>query len=269
MFVPDALVNGLRLRYEISGNKGPFVVLLNGIAMSIGHWKPFAERLSGLYKVLCHDLRGQTLSEKPKSEYSFEQHSQDLAFLMEALGIDKAHIVGTSYGSEVAMRFALDHPEKTLTLTVIDGVSEIDPLLRVTAESWMAAALSDPRVFYKTLLPWTYSSEFIGANRQALDAREEAVASLPRDWFEAFAGLCRAFLKLTITESLHRITCPSLVVVGELDILKHRGFAKKIAEHLGGPAKLVEIPKAGHAAAIEKPGEAAAIFLAFLKEHGL
>jgi len=267
--MPDAVVNGLRLRYEISGDKGPFVVLLNGIAMSIGHWKPLVEKLSGSYRVLRHDLRGQTLSEKPAGEYSFEQHSQDLASLMEMLDIDKAHIVGTSYGSEVAMRFALDHPEKTRTLMIIDGVSEIDPLLRVTAESWMAAALSDPRVFYKTLLPWTYSSDFIGANLQVLIAREEAVASLPKVWFEAFAGLCRAFLKLNITESLHRITCPSLVVVGELDILKHRGFAKKIVENLGGPTKLVEIPKAGHAAVLEKPDETAAILLAFLKEHGV
>ncbi len=267
--MPDAVVNGLRLRYEISGDKGPFIVLLNGIAMSIGHWKSFAEKLSGSFRVLCHDLRGQTLSEKPEGEYSFEQHSQDLASLMELLGIDKAHIVGTSYGSEVAMRFALDHPEKTRTLTVIDGVSEIDPLLRATAESWMSAALSDPRVFYKTLLPWTYSSNFIGTNLQALTAREEAVAALPKEWFEAFAGLCRAFLKLNITASLDRITCPSLVVVGELDILKHRGFAKIIVEHLGGPTKLVEIPKAGHAAVIEKPDETAAILLAFLKEHGV
>jgi 3-oxoadipate enol-lactonase len=267
--MPDSIVNGVRLRYEILGDKGPFVVLLNGIAMSIGHWQAFAERLSASFRVLCHDLRGQTLSERPAGDYSFDQHSRDLSSLMEKLGIDKAHIVGTSYGSEVAMSFALAHPEKTLSLTVIDGVSEIDPLLRATAESWMSAALTDPRVFYKTLLPWTYSSEFIGANRQALDSREDAVASLPKDWFEAFVGLCRAFLALDITDSLYRVTCPSLVVVGELDILKHRGFASTIAEHLGGPVKLVEIPGAGHAAVIEKPGETADVFLAFFKEFGL
>ncbi len=267
--MPDSVVNGVRLRYEISGDKGPFVVLLNGIAMSIGHWKAFSERLNGSFRVLCHDLRGQTLSERPAGDYSFDLHSRDLAALMEKLDIDKAHIVGTSYGSEVAMVFALAHPEKTESLTVIDGVSEIDPLLRATAESWMSAALSDPRVFYKTLLPWTYSSKFIGANKTALDSREDAVASLPRDWFEAFANLCRSFLALDITESLHRITCPSLVAVGELDILKHRGFASKIAESLGGPVTFAQIPGAGHAAVIEKPGETAELFLAFAKEIGL
>ncbi len=263
--MPDFVAHGARLRYEISGGTGPVVVLLNGIAMSIGHWKPFIEALGGNYRVLCHDMKGQTLSDRPKGDYSLEGHAEDLAALMDHLSIPKAHIVGTSYGSEVGMAFAIAHPEKCMSLAVIDGVSELDPLLRATAESWMAAALLHPRVFYKVLLPWTYSSDYIAANAHALAAREDAVASLPADWFEGFASLCRAFLAIDLTPELHRITCPTLVLVGEKDILKHEGFAAIIAKVIRG-STLEILPGLGHASVIERPDLVAGSIDAFLSE---
>lgn len=249
--MPDFAANGARLRYEIFGNEGPTVVFLNGIAMSIGHWKPVMEILSGKYRFLCHDMRGQTLSEKPKGGYSLEAHADDLAALMAELSVSRAHIVGTSYGAEVAMAFAIAHPEKCETLTLIDGVSELDPLLRATVESWMAAALCDPRVFYKTILPWNYSSDYIAANGATLAAREESVAALPREWFEGFASLCRAFLKIDLTPRLNRITCRTLVLVGGRDILKHGGFASIIAANIKG-SRLKVLKGAGHAVVIEQ-----------------
>lgn len=262
--MPDITANGVRLRYELVGSDGPVLVLLNGIAMSIGHWKPFVEALTGKYRVLCHDFRGQTLSEKPKGGYSLELHSDDLAAIMDALGIPEAHIVGTSYGSEVAMTFAINHPKRCATLTVIDGVSELDPVLKAAAESWLAAALCDARVFYKTLIPWTYSSAYIAANAATLARREDSVASLPREWFEGFAELCRSFLKIDLTPMLNRITCPSFVLVGELDILKHKGFAEIIAKTIPG-CRLAIMPLVGHAATIEQPAACAAYFEDFLE----
>ncbi len=262
--MPDIVANGVRLRYEITGTEGPALVLLNGIAMSIGHWKPFIEALKGTYRVICHDFRGQTLSEKPEGDYSLEQHAEGLSALMDALEIPEAYIVGTSYGSEVAMAFAIANPERCATLTVIDGVSELDPVLKAAAESWMAAALCDARVFYKTLMPWTYSSAYIAANAAVLAKREESVASLPREWFEGFAALCSAFLKIDLTGKLNRITCPSLVLVGEFDILKHAGFAKIINKAISG-SRLEILPGVGHAATIEQPAVCAARFETFLK----
>ncbi|PKL06295.1 MAG: hypothetical protein CVV53_05020 [Spirochaetae bacterium HGW-Spirochaetae-9] len=263
--MPDFVADGARLRYEIFGEKGPVVVLLNGIAMSIGHWKPFIDALGTQYRFLCHDMRGQTLSDKPKGGYSLGGHAEDLGALMEHLSIPKAHIVGTSYGSEVGMAFALAHPEKCSSLTVIDGVSELDPLLRATAESWMAAALADSRVFYKVLLPWTYSSAYIAANASILAAREDAVAALPGDWFEGFASLCRSFLAVDLTSKLNRITCPTLVLVGDKDILKHEGFATIIAEAVRDSTMKV-LPGAGHASVIEQPGAVAAMVDALISE---
>jgi pimeloyl-ACP methyl ester carboxylesterase len=135
---------------------------------------------------------------------------------------------------------------------VIDGVSELDPVLRAAAQSWKAAALCDPVVFYRTIIPWNYSSAFIAENAGMLARREAAVASLPRGYFEDFAALCDSFLAIDITPRLADITCPTLVLVAEKDILKHERFARIIAEGIRG-AGLAVIPGAGHAVVIEKP----------------
>jgi 3-oxoadipate enol-lactonase len=257
-------MDGVGIEYLSVGEGAETVFLLNGIAMSISHWKPVTERLVAAgYSVVAHDFRGQLLSDRPASPYSLGMHAKDLATLMEKLGIDRAHIVGTSYGAEVALTFAIEHPALCASVVSIDGVSEYDAVLGAAVESWKAAALSDPRVFYKAIQPWNYSAEYLTANRDALARREDAIASLPRDWFEAFARLCDSFLEIDLTKDLGRIACPSLVLVATRDILKHHGYSRIIACRIPG-ARYEEIPDAGHAVVIEKPEAVCGSLLGFL-----
>ncbi len=241
---------------SIGAAEGVPLILLNGIAMSISHWKPMIAALPEGTPCLCHDFRGQTLSDKPAGPYSLEMHADDLAALMDGLGMARGHIVGTSYGSEVAMEFAIKYPERAASLVVIDGVSELDPVLEGAAISWMESAKVDPRVFYKAMLPWTYSATFIASNRASLAAREDGVAGLPRAWFDGFVELCRAFLAIDITPRLGKIHCPTTVIVGEKDILKPLRFSEIIARRIPG-ATMSIIPGAGHAVVIEQPAHIA------------
>jgi len=253
----EMVVNGVRIAYELFGerdvgtSKAP-IILLNGIAMSISHWKQTISAMPAGTRCLCHDFRGQTLSDKPAGPYSLAMHAEDLTVLMDGLGIERGHIVGTSYGSEVAMEFALLYPNRCASLTVIDGVSELDPVLEAAVISWMESARKDARLFYKTMLPWTYSSSYMAGHREMLAVREEGVAALPASWFSAFIELCSAFLKIDQTPRLRQIKCPTTVIVGEKDILKHRGFSEIIARNIEGAVMHV-IPGAGHAVVIEQP----------------
>ncbi|HEY9054471.1 MAG TPA: alpha/beta fold hydrolase [Rectinemataceae bacterium] len=263
--MPDFRVGDVRISYQFDVAGGSTIVLLNGIAMSMGHWKPLMKALGGMRGFLCHDFRGQSLSDKPAGPYSFDLHARDLKALLEGLGIGKAHIVGTSYGSEVAMAFASTYPEACSSLCLIDGVSELDPVLESAAESWKAAALADPRAFYKTLLPWTYSNAYLAANRDALKAREDAIAALPPEWFRGFAALCDAFLAIDLTPRLGSISCPTLVMVGDEDILKPEKFSRIMAREIPH-ARLEIIEGAGHASVIEMPGRVASSLATFLEE---
>ncbi len=255
--MPVAAVNGVQVHYELTGSGDEMTVFLNGIAMSIPHWKPVVEALAGRFRCLCHDFRGQLLSpqsDKPGAPIRLEDHVEDLRALLDHLGVRRAHLVGTSYGAEVALLFAAACPRYAASLVVIDGVSELDPLLRTTGEAWRAAALCDPVVFYRSIIPWNYSSAWLAQNLDRLRSREAAIAALPRGYFEDFAALCDAFLELDLTPKLPGIRCPTLVLVGEKDILKHEGFARIIRDGVPG-ARMEVIPGAGHAVVIEQPLE--------------
>ena len=256
--------NGVSLAYELIGSGPETIVFLNGIAMSISHWKPIAEPLSSRYSCLLHDCRGQLLSEKPPGPYSLEQHAHDTAALLRAQGIDSAHIVGTSYGAEIAMVLAYTHPECVRSLVLIDGVSQTDPVLCAAVTSWKSAALVDPVVFYRTLIPWNYSAGYLNMHSEELRDRESVIAELPNEYFTAFAELCDAFLAIDVTRHLSQIRCPTLVVVGERDILKPRRFSEIIAAGIEN-ARLEVVGGAGHAVVIEQPEAIQRLVRTFVK----
>jgi len=261
-----ATIDGTGIEYAVEGTGPETVVLLNGIAMTIAHWKPVAARLVAAgYRVLMHDMRGQLLSDRPDEVYTLEAHAWDLAALLGQLDIEQARIVGTSYGAEVALTFARDFPASSLSVVSIDGVTEYDAVLGATVESWKAAALCDPRIFYKAILPWNYSAAYIAAHKDLLAKREDAVASLPRDYFTAFGRLCDAFMAINLTKDLKAISCPCLALVADQDILKHRGYSRIIADGVPG-AHYEELRGAGHAVVIEQPEAVANSLLRFFSE---
>ncbi|HTX74478.1 MAG TPA: alpha/beta fold hydrolase [Rectinemataceae bacterium] len=256
-------VNGVELAYEIAGAAGEVVVLLNGIAMSISHWRAFAGGLEAGRRILMSDLRGQLLSGRPAGPYSLELHAEDLAALLDRLGIEAAHIVGTSYGSEVGLVFARLYPERCRSLVVIDGASEAGPLLRAAVLAWRSAALVDPLTFYRCIVPWTYSEGYIRDHGELLRSREAGLTGLPRDYFDAFAALCDSFLQIDETGRLAEISCPTLVLVGSEDILKPPAYARTIAAGIPG-SRLEILPGLGHGAVIEDPRGTAERVGAFL-----
>jgi len=258
--------NGVRIQYELTGSGNETAAFLNGIAMSIPHWEPVTERLAATMRCLCHDFRGQLRSPQstlPGAPIRLQDHVDDLRGLLRHVGVERVHLVGTSYGAEVALLFAATNPRQTASLAVIDGASELDPLLRAAAEGWRAAALCDPVVFYRTMIPWNYSAGWLAENRERLQHREQSISSLPRGYFEDFAALCDSFLALDLTPSLGAIRCPTLVLVGEYDILKPARFARIIQQGIAG-SRMETIAGAGHAVVIEKPLEAARRLEAFL-----
>ncbi len=224
---------------------------LNGIGMTASHWKPLQSLLPPGID-LFHDFKDQLRSSRGTEEYTMDSHAHELKELLDELGISRVHIIGTSYGSEVAMIFALKYPESCSSLVLIDGVSESDAQLKAAVESWKAAALSDPRVFYRSLIPWNYSAEYIEKHWEDLMAREEGLVQLPRDFFEGFARLCNAFLQLDITKDIENISCPTYVVVGELDILKTSRYSQILHQNISD-SQLGIIKGAGHAVVIENP----------------
>jgi 3-oxoadipate enol-lactonase len=263
--MPYIRVNEIEIYYELSGPKdAPVLVLSNGIMMSTASWAFQNAALSEHLRVLLYDCRGMWQSDHPEGPYSMEQHADDLAGLLSALKIDTAHIGGISYGAEISMVFALNYPERTQSLIVIDGVSEIQPLLRAQTYPWlMAAERDDPELLLKTSYHLNFAEEWITANQAFIDGSVERFAQLDMD---ALVKLMHAFYNLDITGRLPDIETPTLVIAGEKDLIKGYDYAQIIANEVVGSEWAI-VPGSGHALCIEKPDILNTLILGFVLKH--
>ena len=260
-------VNGVELFYEVKGQGEEVVVFLNGIAMATDHWNIQTATFRENYQVLLHDFRGQGKSSKNTENISFKQHADDLNQIIEQLEIEQIHLVGVSYGAEVAMHFAIFYPEKVKSLTLGTAVSQVRPLLAGMAEAWRdAAATYDGKLFFNVMAPFVYSDTFYQEKKDWLDQRAEIFGKVAtKEWFDAFVALCNNFLTLDITDSLDKIQAPTLIVAAEKDILKPPTEHKVLVERI--PDTRFEIVEdAGHALFLEKGKEFNKLILDFIAD---
>jgi 3-oxoadipate enol-lactonase len=263
--MPRIEANGIQLYYELHGPEDADVLVLsNGVLMSTASWAFQTPVLSQHVRLLLYDCRGMWQSDHPPGPYSMELHADDLAALLDALGVERAHIGGTSYGAEVSLVFALKYPQRTKSLIVTAAVSQLDPLLQGFGDTWIAAAEAhDPELLFQVVYPLTFSEDWIATNAETLDMARGRYKLLDMD---AFLELLRCFSRLDVTGDLHRITAPTLVAVGEDDLLKPRKYAEIIAREIP-EAEFAIIPHAGHAAMWEQPGVFNSLILGFLAQH--
>lgn len=111
----------LRLHYRDWGGSGPDLVLLHGLSSSARIWDLTAPVLAERLRVVALDQRGHGLSDKPNSGYTFAAVTADVAAAIEALGLEQPLIAGHSWGGNVALQFAADHPPAVGGLVLVDG----------------------------------------------------------------------------------------------------------------------------------------------------
>lgn len=134
--MPKYNVNGLSFHAIQVGTTGPDVVMLHGFLGNLAVWHLFmAPQLRKHFKVTTYDLRGHGYSEVTPTGYSAGQMAEDLKDLLDTLGIQKAHLVGHSFGADVCLYFALKYPER------VDKIVALEPGLAALVqdrkkESW-------------------------------------------------------------------------------------------------------------------------------------
>lgn len=268
--MPVIEANHIAIYYEWHGPEdAPVLVLNNGILMNAAaSWAPQSPAFAASYRVLHYDCRGQGQSDHPPGPYSMSLHAEDLAALLDALGVRRAHVLGISYGGEVSQAFALRYPERVASLVLADTVSEVGPELRLVVEGWRAAALSgDADLFYLVTAPWNFSPAFMKRHARVLAAARERYRSLA---LPAVARLCDAFLGVDFTGQLGQLDVPACILVGDQDLLKGPRYAAILHGAIRG-SRLHVIPGAGHALSWEAPADfnrTVLDFLASLREPG-
>lgn len=263
--MPEIQANGIKIYYELHGPEdGEVLVLSNGIMMSVASWAFQTVALSKHMRLLLYDCRGMWRSEHPAGPYNMAQHADDLAALLDALRIQEAHIGGISYGSEISMEFAIRYPQKTKSLIVIDGVSQIDPLLKAQSLPWlMAAERNDPELLLRTSVHLNFSEDWIATHQDYIEASVENFAKID---MPAFVALMKSFYNLDLTDRLAQISVPTLIIVGENDLIKGRKYSQIMADHIP-QAEYVIVPGSGHALCLDKPDILNTLLIGFVKKN--
>jgi 3-oxoadipate enol-lactonase len=220
------------------------------------------------FRIILHDFKGQLKSSKPPGPYSFSEHCAEAKALFDHLGVERLHLVGTSYGGEAAMKFAVLYPETVRTISVIDSVSELDAVLEGFVLGWKALCdVGDGETFFRGMMPSIYGARFIRDNREMLAERAGATKLMPVDYFSGQKTLYDTFIQdVTMTRELSKIICPALILCGTEDILKPPRFSQILADNIPG-AEYMTIPGCGHVAIFEKPKELESAVSGFILKH--
>lgn len=261
--MPHCNVNDIQMYYEWHGPADAFpVVCINGLLMDTTSWALQVPALSAHFRVLTYDCRGQGRSDKPAGPYGQEVHAADLLGLLDELDIAQAHIIGLSNGGTVAMQLAAQHARRINRLLLIDTFAYADALMRAKLESWLAAVdAGGPDLRFDVATPWVWGRTFMANNATLLQTlREKSRQSDP----EAIRSLISGTLEYDLRPRLNRIGHPTLVLVGEEDVLTPPWYARELATHIPN-AQMLVIPQAGHALSIEQPGIVNALAVAFLQ----
>ncbi|NYB75696.1 alpha/beta hydrolase [Sedimentibacter hydroxybenzoicus DSM 7310] len=263
--MPKLLIKGKNMFYEIHGEGEP-IVILNGIMMSTASWMPFIDAFSKNNKLILIDFVDQGKSDKMEVQYTQDFHVEMLNELFDRLNIEKVHLVGISYGGEVAQRFALKYEHRLLSLILSNTTSYTNRMLKDIGEGWIKAAETyDGSTFFKATMPYIYSRKFYEDNIHWLTEREKSFGvSLKQEWYDGFVRLVRSAEDLNITDELSKIKVPTFIIGAEYDATTPVKNQEKIQKRIEN-SKLIMIKDSGHAAMYEKPYEFAAAVLGFTR----
>lgn len=278
--------NGLTLEYEVHGDLGaPPMLLVMGLGAQLTLWpielvEALAERG---FRVIRYDNRDIGLSSKmdgarapgmvrhilmrrfglrPRVPYTLTDMAADGVGLLDALGIEKAHVVGASMGGMIAQHIAFSHPERVLSLTSIMSTTG-NPRLPAARKEAIAVLTKRPDSLEESALvahgmkigrtigsPGYPAGEARLRASATLNARRSVhPAGLPRQLAAIIDDGCRR-------ERLARVTAPTLVIHGEADPLVPVEGGRDTAAHIPG-ARLKLIPGMGHDLPLELVDEIA------------
>jgi pimeloyl-ACP methyl ester carboxylesterase len=258
---------GVHLHAEQTGT-GDDVLFISGLADEGACWVDQVAALHDRWRVTTFDNRGVGRSDTPPGEYRVADFAADTARLMDALGIERAHVVGSSMGGAIAQELALAHPEKVRTLVLNGTYCRGDHFFREVIRSWQwSARKSDNlRDFLNVVNLWCFAPRIY--NEGTMEEWLTAAAESPHaQSVDAFCRSADALIAHDTADRVGTIAVPTLVTVGELDLCLPVRFANELVARIPG-STLQVIAGQGHQPFQEGPAAYNALLAAFWERAG-
>lgn len=245
----DRQAGGLSWR---EAGDGPAIVFLHGLGGSRLAWEPQLEALAGRFRCVAWDMPGYGRS-APLPALTFPAIADAVVRLLDTLDVERADLVGLSFGGQHAMHTALGHPDRVRRLVLADtsprfGADGTDP------DAWKRLRLAplDAGVTPAEMAPMVLDS--IAAPGFTGIERDRAIAAFAEISSAGLRAAVECLPSHDVSDRLGEIAVPSLVVVGELDTETPIEYARFIADHIPD-SRLEVVAGAGHLLPSERPVE--------------
>ena len=240
------------------------VILSAGLGGSGAFFAPQMEALTARFRVVLYDHRGTGRSDRDlPSPYTVTDMAEDIAGVIDGLGVEAAHVVGHAAGGLAALQLALDNPATVLSLAVINGWSRPDPhIARCFAARTCLLRDSGPAPYVHAQALFLYPPDWISEHDAQISAGEaHHVAHFPAP--DVMLARINALLAFDLDDRLAEIAHPVLISASADDMLVPPQCARRLAEGLPN-ATLDIVPWGGHAFTATSPGAFNASIIAFL-----
>jgi len=274
----------------VVGGNGPAVLLLHGYPQCLAMWARVAPILAETHTVVCADMRGYGDSSKPKSlpdrsNYSFRAMAGDQAKVMTQLGFDRFHVVGHDRGARTSHRLTLDHPDRVLSLSVLDIVPTyamfMDTNRHIAGAYWHWYFLSLPEPFPETLIShdpdFFFETQLSGWGAGSVnDFDAESFAEYRRCWRDPgmIHGSCSDYRAAKTIDLEHdnadmatKVQCPVLTFWGANGVMAKFFDLKAEWQKRAVDVQTASLP-AGHFFIDKFPQETAAVLAKFMAGEG-
>jgi 3-oxoadipate enol-lactonase len=248
--------DGVRLNHELHGDPdAPAMILLEGLGGDIPGWRRNIPTLSRELRVIAYDFRGNGHSDEPPGPCTMATFVDDTVALLDHLAIDRAHVYGQSFGGMVAQELALTTPERVRTLVL--GCTDMGERTTIRPEGATTPKHEPWRALYAPGFPDRHPDR-VAEDLRIVAAQRDHPIGRRRQW--------EAVQVFDSSDRLPRLRIPTLVLHGTEDRLIPVENGRRLAARIPR-AELVLLEGAGHVYHSERPEEADAAVLDFVRRH--
>lgn len=261
--MPDAPIRDIVTYYEEAGSGDPLILIM-GFSGDLQGWAFQVPALSKQARVITFDNRGAGRTSAPDRPYTIAGMAEDVAALMDRLGIAKANVLGFSMGGYIAQSLALVHPEKVDKLILLSTAPGVDGYGRAVVKSFMDVRRSNlsREQFVRFMAPWLYSPDLLDDTERLDRSVLNSVNNPYAQQDHAFLRQAEAILGWDIEGRHGEIKQQTLVLCGNDDILVPPRNSERLAKLL--PNATLKVLDGGHVGMIEYPNEYNTAFTEFL-----
>ena len=266
--MPKVRAGNITLNYDQQGSGEP-LLLIPYLAADCACYAFQVADYAKHFTCISVDLRGTGDSDKLAGRWSTEMFADDVAALMQAIGVESAHVSGLSLGAATGMWLAAKYPARVKSLSLHSGWHQSDPYLKTIVQGWqvMARAMNSVQEMTITgIFPWCFTPELYAQKPEYIQALADFVRGRPAQPVDAFIQESEAVISHDVEAQLGSIRAPTQITFGRRDAATSTRFADPLKNGIRN-SELYVFEDCSHAPIYENVAAFNEKTLAFLRKH--